>query len=300
MKARGIKRQAIDRQECDIEADWVISLLCNFNCRYCVSHIGSQRQVEDLSNKFIGFFDASGKRWLLHITGGEPFLYPNFVGLCGRLTQHHKINLNTNLSSPLVYDFARQIDPSKVTFINVGLHIVEREKYGLVDDFVKKYRYLKNKGFSIFVSYVMHPTLFSRFKKDYEYFKSLGIIVSPKSLRGVFFGKRYPEAYAVAQKKTFIKLSLRAEQEAENEKILTEPIINLSLDRNFVENSPKYKGKRCLAGKEFVRIFPDGKITRCDKKTVIGNVFENKLTLYPGARICDTYSCPYFCAKYSI
>ena len=300
MNSRGINHQTKYNIEYDIEADWVIGLLCNFNCEYCISHTGKKYQDQDTGNRFIEFFNLSGKRWLLHITGGEPFLYPNFIELCVLLTRNHKINLNTNLSSSLVYDFARIIDPSKVTFINIGLHIVEREKYDLINDFIDKYKYLKDKGFSLIVSYVMYPALISRFEKDYEYFKSLGIIVSPKSLRGVFFGKRFPEAYTATEKKAFSKYSLTAENEAGSGEFLTEPIINLSLDRKFVEKSPNYKGKMCLAGKDFVRIFPDGKITRCDKKTVIGNVFDKKLELYSKARICDTFSCPYFCAKYSI
>lgn len=284
----------------DIEADWVIGLLCNFNCEYCISHTNKKYKNEDEGKRFIEFFNSSGKRWLLHITGGEPFLYPNFVELCEKITQKHKINLNSNLTSPLVYDFAKRIDPSRVTFINVGLHIVERERNNLVDDFVKKYKYLESKGFSIFVSYVMYPTLFSRFERDYKYFKSLGIVISPKSLRGVFFGKRYPEAYTVREKKSFLNFSLMAEKEVENMKFTNDPIINLSLDRDFVKKKPNYKGRMCLAGKDFVRIFPDGKITRCDKKTKIGDVFEKKLDLYSKAKVCDTYSCPYFCAKYSI
>ena len=78
-----------------------------------------------------------------------------------------------------------------------------------------------------------------------------------------------------------------------------DPIINLSLDRDFIEEKQNYKGRMCLAGKTFVRIFPDGIITRCDKKTEIGNVFNGEINLYSGANICNTYSCPYFCAKYS-
>jgi hypothetical protein len=34
-------------------------------------------------------FDSTGYRWLLHMTGGEPGIYPQFVELCEALTERH-------------------------------------------------------------------------------------------------------------------------------------------------------------------------------------------------------------------
>lgn len=287
----------------DIETDWVINTVCNFNCVYCISrsNVESPAVGKLPPKEIVKFFNNTGLTWLIHITGGEPFLYPNFVELCQRLTERHFININTNLSQKNVFDFSQLINSRKVTFINCGLHIIQREKKNLVEDFIKKFHLLRKKRFNLFVSYVMYPSLFQRFEKDFSYFKSKGIIISPKALRGVFFGKKYPESYSPEEKKIFIKYSKRSEKldKSRGKSFVGEPIINLSLDREFLHGMPNFQGKVCLAGKRFVRIWSDGTITRCNRKHILGNLFEFKLNLLDKPQRCDTYSCPYFCFKYS-
>jgi len=287
----------------DIETDWVIDSLCNFDCHYCFSHSNVEFPATGKLSceEIVKFFDNTGLIWLIHITGGEPFLYPNFVRLCQGLTKKHFININTNLTQGNVFDFAELIDPGRVTFINCGLHILEREKRNLVGDFLTKINLLKKKGFKFFVSYVMHPLLFQRFEKDFRYFKSKGVIIYPKALRGVFDGKRYPESYSKEEKRVFIKFSKRSEKldKMRNISPAGVPIIDLTLDREFLKGKLDFQGKPCLAGKRFVRIWPSGVITRCGKKHILGNLFDSKLHLFKKERKCDDYSCPYFCFKYS-
>jgi len=48
-----------------------------------------------------------------------------------------------------------------------------------------------------------------------------------------------------------------------------------------------------------VSIGYDGKIFRCGQKTVLGNIFERRLDLFPEDRPCDDEYCPYWCLRYS-
>jgi hypothetical protein len=80
--------------------------------------------------------------------------------------------------------FKEKISPESVGFIHCSLHILERERLGLVGDYIDKFNILRKKGFYVFASYVMFPHLINRFEKDYEYFKKEGIILMPKIYRG--------------------------------------------------------------------------------------------------------------------
>src|SRR6476619_7665059 len=99
----------------DVEADFVLLTTCNFRCNYCfipVADLSIKLRVHATNEAWQEAFDATGKRWLIHLTGGEPFVYPNFVDLCARLSQRHFISINSNLAHASVERFASEIDPN--------------------------------------------------------------------------------------------------------------------------------------------------------------------------------------------
>ena len=55
--------------------------------------------LQRAAQAFADFFDSTGKTWLLHLTGGEPFAYRGFVELCAALTRNHLLSLNSNVTS---------------------------------------------------------------------------------------------------------------------------------------------------------------------------------------------------------
>ena len=74
----------------DVEADFFLLPTCNFRCRYCfvpAAALGAKIQPFGTAEQWAQGFAATGRRWLLHITGGEPFVYPQFVPLCRALTR---------------------------------------------------------------------------------------------------------------------------------------------------------------------------------------------------------------------
>lgn len=287
----------------DVEADWLLNSLCNFDCAYCLGH----SRVEHPSvGKFppqnaVKFFDDTNMTWLIHLTGGEPFFYPKFVELCEGLTDKHFISVNTNLTSKLVFKFAQVVDPQRVAFVHCGSHVVEREQRNLVRDFVNKVSVLRDRGFSVFVSYVMSPPMIERFPLDFEFFKSEGIVVVPKALRGVYKGRGYPESYTPEEREAFVRYSTEAESFLADFDTLAlgeRPTIDLLADRNFVTGIPDFRGRHCSAGMSFVRIQTNGSITRCGRRRVLGNLFKYKLELLSKPQECDDRCCPYFCFKY--
>lgn len=260
---------------CDIEVNWLLNIYCNYECRYCYCRgINKKKAFRGLpdTQKIIDAFNNAGLKWLIYMSGGEPFFYPNFIELCQGLTQKHIISLNTNLSHKKVYEFADTIDPESMRCVHASVHIEELEKLGLVDDFIKKYKYLESKGFYIFASYVMHPLLVDRFERDYEYFKQAGIILRPKLFRGPYtkfqlpwqkgmlrkvnlllenlFAKHYPQDFSGPKKASLISYMDRSQKEgafslADDLDPDHDRLSDVSQDRKFIDGLPSFKGQLC-------------------------------------------------------
>ena len=314
----------------DVEVQWLITEFCNFDCPYCwlqdapkVNRFIGNKDIR----KIIDGFNNQGIRWLIHMTGGEPFFYPNFLQLCQELTKKHYISINTNLTHRDVLLFSEIINPERVEFLHTSLHITQRNRKEGFEGFIKNYKTFKKAGFNIFVSYLMYPALFDRYKRDYAYFKSRGIILHPKVFWGDYFGifdlksikkmryisklkpyfrKYYPDAYSAKQKKLFKdyadksvqdEISLYAKHPSEGSRT-----VDLALDKKWVDGLLSYKGKRCSAGRNVVRMEKDGEVYRCIDETqyYLGNMFTGRLKflkedLICNARIC---SCPYVGMRY--
>ncbi len=107
---------------------WHINDNCNFRCDYCHTWLSSKTQEPIKVSRLSEGLRTLGNDWVFLISGGEPFLEPNFIEICQELTKKHFLALNTNLSLNNIYDFADQVDPERTIFINAAVHIIEREK----------------------------------------------------------------------------------------------------------------------------------------------------------------------------
>jgi MoaA/NifB/PqqE/SkfB family radical SAM enzyme len=282
----------------DIIATWQLNWFCNFDCSYCYLSPKDLKKDANLKNmrnikKAIEFFDKVDKTFIIRITGGEPFLYKKFVNLCQELTKRHYISIVTNLSSNQVYDFAEKINPDKVDFIHASLHIQERERLGLKQDFIKKYKHLRHAGFNIYSASVMHPEVIDKFKDVFAYFGQQGIKVIPKVFRGDYQGKHYPAAYSSKEREIILYFLKKACKSQNSDDLdLFHPV----LDEKLINGDISFKGRYCSAGKDFVTINSDGIIKRCgDENYYLGNIFKGsfkplKKSKKCKARIC---TCPY-------
>ena len=115
----------------DLEADWTLLGTCNYRCGYCFlspETLGAKLRTFASPENWKRAFDATGYTWLIHMTGGEPSLYPGFVDLCAGLTERHFISVNSNLTHASIESFAKRIKPARTSFINAGLHLEERDR----------------------------------------------------------------------------------------------------------------------------------------------------------------------------
>jgi len=271
----------------DIQVEWMLNYHCNFNCDYCFFTLKFRNRPEHRqfapAQKVIDFFNSQNKTLLIHLSGGEPFLYPNFIDLCQKLTEKLHIAIDSNLTLNNVYDFANKINPERVNFISASLHIDERDRIGGRDEFIKKINYLQDRGFKVYATQVMHPIVLEDFEKIFDYFNDRGGVVLPKSFNGKYEKQIYPQSYSEDEKNKILYYIDQANQN---------PSVSLKDDKDFLTGNLSFKGSPCSAGRKLIVIDYDGTIRRCfDGREILGNIFQNKLHLLTQDQICTSPIC---------
>lgn len=289
----------------DIEAAWSLLSACNFRCSYCfssASDLSSKINVYGTPADWKEVFKIIGKTWLLHITGGEPGLYPDFVELCDQLSQDHYLSITSNLTHPSIKEFAQRINPEKIHFINAAIHYEMRKERGLFNTFIENVHQLQDAKFNIFLSLVMTPYVLSNFPQIYQELEANGLYAIPKVIRGMNEGKRFPESYSADEKRLIHDYLMQAEKEYMEvlKNMEEQPSINIFKDRLFLNGIKDYRGRMCSAGFKFVAIAPNGTVARCGYPDILGNMLFRNVRLLDTPKVCNTSYCPYFCEKYSV
>jgi len=283
----------------DILADWLTNLNCNFACDYCpqVTTNGHKKSLGSLGNieTIAGFFDSTKLTWLIHMSGGEPFLHPDFISLCKRLTEKHYISINSNIVSTGASLFAEALSPERVAFLHASLHYGERKKRGLLPKFIETVKTLENAGFNIYVTQVFYPPIIGEFRQLYSSLAREDIFVHPKIFRGFYQGRLYPQEYSESERMLFEEFS----REASGSNETRDTHINPDHDLVSLSGFLSFKGSHCLAGDRYVHIDYRGNIYRCYMaKSKIGNIADKKFTRLTGGGICPYRICP--CSYYGL
>jgi MoaA/NifB/PqqE/SkfB family radical SAM enzyme len=247
--------------------DWEINLGCNLKCDYCyLLHKLNAEPLQRIdSKKVLANLDKTGKSWLLHMSGGEPFLTPGFAVLCKALAEKHRLSINTNLSLS-VAEFAAKVNPNRVEFVHCSLHYGFRAD---VEGFISRVKQLKNAGFRVVCSQVMHPAVIDNYPKLVERFAQAKLSLLPKLFQGEHKGRVYPAAYSDADRKLIA-------EHAES----TVGHINIALDLVLFEGMLSFKGRMCAAGSDFVFVNSKGFAFRCNTiKEPLGNLYNEGLLL---------------------
>lgn len=261
---------------------WNINNICNFRCGYCNNwRTNNSRKHQDIDLiELKKGFDSIGKDWIIHISGGEPFLRKDFISICEMISKNHFISLNTNLSTPNVNEFADKIDPEKVLFISCSIHIEEREvRDPQLSMFIDKIKYLQNKHFNIIASYVADPSLFHRINEDFKTLELGGVKkIRLKTLRGVINNKVYPSSYS---EKDIAFLSSFETDYPELE---------------ILNNQNSFYGLKCSAGTRFFVMDEIGNLKRCSSlQRKYGNLFKGIIKIDQDPKPCPIKycGCPY-------
>src|SRR5262245_47773595 len=78
------------------EFDWHLTNRCNFFCEYChpqIRYVLNRKNLDEPPPELVvRRFDDLGRVCLVHMSGGEPFMFPGFVPLCAGLARRHFIS----------------------------------------------------------------------------------------------------------------------------------------------------------------------------------------------------------------
>jgi MoaA/NifB/PqqE/SkfB family radical SAM enzyme len=246
------------------EFDWHLTNRCNFLCEYCHPQIRTALNRKHLkeppADLVVGRFDQTGRTCLVHMSGGEPFEFPDFITLCAGLAQRHYLSINTNLESRLVDTFARKVPASRVPKIVAALHMPERDRRGIsLDLFVANFQALRSSGFDVEALYIAWPPLFSRLEADVEALGARG--VSPlrvKVFKGFWEGVRYPAGYTDAQRAVLLRRSG-----------------SYGLNQAYIDGPTSFRGQACWAGATSVKVTVTGDVRRCASTAgACGNIYD--------------------------
>ncbi|WP_211785685.1 radical SAM protein [Kitasatospora atroaurantiaca] len=247
-----------------LEFDWHLTNRCDFFCEYChpqIRYVLNRKYLDEPSPELVKRrFDELGKTCLVHMSGGEPFMFPRFVDLCVGLTEHHFISINTNLASGDVESFSKLVDPNRVARITAAVHMPERERRGLeLAAYARNYLHLDERGFDVTALYVLYPPLLGRLAEDLDRLRSLGVTrVQVKVFKGVHGGVRYPEGYTEEQKRLILSNS-------------GEYLFN----RSYLDGLMSFRGQACTAGVSSFKVMVTGDVRRCASVPVgYGNLYD--------------------------
>jgi MoaA/NifB/PqqE/SkfB family radical SAM enzyme len=252
---------------------WNIHYTCNYRCAYCYfdehwDEYGKRNVylgVEEWVRHWRRIYDKHGQCFLI-INGGEPFAYPNFIELIGRLQEiHWPINITSNTSMHLD-KFVRTADPSKVS-LSVSFH----PQYHNVDDFLGKIFFLRQHGFTDgCVNFVGWPPFLKDLPHFLEKFNAVGESLKVIPFVGPYNGVQYPEGYTAEQRRA------------------------LGISDGWVD-SKRRKGTLCRAGHRSGMVLPSTDVARCGQlgeRYVIGNIQNEEFSLMPEPELCNVEFCP--------
>lgn len=288
----------------DAEADWILLNGCNYRCDYCFwspESLGSKISGLARAQRWAEAFNDTGKIWLLHITGGEPSLHPEFAELCARLAERHHFSLNSNFSRPSVADMARRVDPARVSLLHAAMHPEERARRHGWSAFAANVEAAATAGHRLIISVVATPEVLGDFDRVAKQAGTLGFRPVPKMLRSHWRGSLYPDAYTAEERAIFAEVHRWAREgyAALIDDPTERPTVWPLDDDQTIEGSIDFRGRVCDAGRAFVTVHPDGRAYSCGTSGFLGNLLDGDLAMNDRPVICDTSYCFYFCRKYS-
>lgn len=126
-----------------ITVTWFLGKRCNYDCTYCASYTHDNYSPHVDTKKSFSFIDQlerytidQGKKFKISITGGEPFVHPDFIEILSYIKKKKTLTqlmVVTNGSLPL----KTYVESSNyLTNITISLHLEQSEK--TIDDTVNK------------------------------------------------------------------------------------------------------------------------------------------------------------------
>jgi organic radical activating enzyme len=257
---------------------WYISNVCNYKCSFCTPENIKTISV-DLEQWVIiwdGIYDRYGECHI-HISGGEPFIYPKFMELIACLSRKHTLEFSTNLSCD-IKSLIDNISPKRAS-LGGSFH----PEFANFNQFFRKVALLKRKGFNVWINYVAYPPhLKDMAKYKMAFATSLpGVFFVIQPFSGKYAGCDYPQGYTAEEKK-LMEFNENSE------------VNKGTIDWRTDDKKSSVKGKFCRMGQMYARIYPNAEVYRCcgNGASRLGNLVDRTFRLSEEAVPCECDNCP--------
>lgn len=244
-------------------AVWFITWNCNFSCPYCweVQRIRAKEFTPEPflpTEKWVEAWNRLEPD-ILDISGGEPFMQPDFISLLQQLKPSIKIGLTSNISHDLS-QFVQKIPPEKILSLTISLHPTQRMSFELLSG---KIRLLQNRGFkALTVNYVGWPEQLWMIEDYKARIEALGV-------------RFHVDPYAATPYVPF--------EFSEEEKTYLSRFVE-SDRAHWLSAASESGNVACSGGAEHINVNPAGDAYRCvldaiDKRHPLGNIFDSSFAL---------------------
>lgn len=244
--------------------NWDIHYACNYRCSYCF--LADKWDTASKANRYPGI-----KKWMqvwdriyerygdchIHFSGGEPFMYPDFLDFVTHLSNKFTLEFTTNLSFDAPY-FIRKVKPESGK-LNVSFH----PEFADFDKFIKSVLLLKRSEFPVSVSFVAYPPhlkMMSELKNKFNE-KEIDFIIQP--FRGNYGQRIYPAGYTETDKDLLRFCGV-------------DPAVNKDIfDYYFKTNQEETR--LCRMGQAYGKIYASADVHRCCSAGAnkIGNLLDD-------------------------
>jgi len=268
-----------------IEFTWDIHYKCNYSCPYCWFHGKweeiSVNNIYPGTNNILEVWKRIHEKYgsvHLEITGGEPFIYPDFIKIIIELSRIHSVGVTTNLS--IEYKEIEKLVNTAGEIRNIVMSF--HPLFADFDKFLNKAKLIKERGFGTTILYLAWPPYISKLQKYKELFESFGFNFSVLTFWGEYGGRKCPQEYTDEEREIINKsIGVRGES---GEKFQVTPV--------------KTRGKLCRAGQIYALIHPNGDVYRCGgsnwkvQHPPFGNIFDKNFNLIEEPQPCESDECP--------
>lgn len=270
---------------------WDIHYACNYNCTYCNTpkpwhQPGKWERDRDKVtypsvDKWLWIWKNIYKRYgscEIHITGGEPFIYPSFMELITQLSQMHTLEIITNLFWDPGY-FIKKLSPDRVR-IGTSFH----PEFADLDEFLERHMILRERGFETWANYVAYPLQMDEMGKYKSEFDRLGISFNIQPYLGWYQDREYPAGYTNSEL-TCLK-SCYSDEDIINKK---------TIEWKTGAQKRNMQGRRCRMGQMYAKVYPTADAYRCCAQATakLGNLIEGSFKLLDEPLPCESEHC--FC-----
>lgn len=280
------------------EFHWLIHDTCNYHCPYCPRSGGNRAQGPRKDNtQAAGTWAAAWRRvhavygrCRIYITGGEPTLFPGFVGLLGELGGMHSVVFDTNLSwSPRELElFSSSISPLSVK-VNLSFH----PNTAAAAEFIDKALLLRERGFGAACRVVAFPPLLPEIAGYCDKFEKAGLGLAVTPFRGPYSGKKYPREYTEGERARIAALNARLGPEQAG----AGPQAGI-MRRILYPRMVPPRGQACRSGQVYCCVEHDGTVYRCMQYAnramePLGSILGGNFRLAGGPAPCGLDYCEY-------